>query len=304
MRLNVRPTIHAWGSGLLIVAMATFANSGRAASTGGSKNTTVALLSEHSTVQAGKTFYVGLEMKVREGWHTYWKNPGDAGMSLRVKWILPPGFSAGSIEWPTPERIPTRPEMSYGYHGRVLLLVPITPPQKIADHSITIAGTFDWLECKEVCLAGSARLDLTLPVKSGTPAPSGTAGLFAEARSRVPRAPTGWKFSAAAGPRAISLAIRTPAGTTPRGAYFFVEQPLVVEYAARQGFERDGNGYRLTLTSASNARGLPKRLTGVLVLTEGDGRLAPIAVHVDVPVIPRAPAAAAPQSTTDRNQTP
>ncbi len=231
-------------------------------------------------------------MKMRAGWHTYWKNPGDAGLPLRIKWSLPGGFVAGPIEWPAPERIPAGPVMSYGYTREVLLPVEITPPGRIAADSITIAGTFDWLECSEVCLPGSAALDVTLPVRPEPSAPGPAASLFAEARSRMPRTPTGWSFSAEAGPRAISLAIRVPAGFSARRAYLFLDQPLVADFGAPQGFERAQGGYRLTMAPAPNAPRPPERLTGVLVFDERAGMKPRTALRVDVPVSPGDPAPA------------
>jgi len=267
-----------------------------ASATGGTENVDVALLAEHASVRAGDPFRVGLHMKMKRGWHTYWKQPGDAGLPLRIDWALPPGFTAGPIEWPAPERIPTGELMSYGYEHEVLLAVVITPPARIETDSVTVAGTFDWLECKDVCLSGSARLEIALPVGSAPPRPGRSARLFAEARSRLPRAPRGWSFAATAGPRAIELSFRPPAGVTPRGGYLFVDQTLVAEHAAPQGFERAGERYRLTLTPAENAAEPPKRITGVLVLA-GAPRSEGNALAVNVEVIPGNPAPAPIQAT-------
>lgn len=224
-------------------------------------------------------------MKIRRGWHTYWKNPGDSGLPPKMKWNLPGGFSAGSIEWPTPERIPEGALMSYGYSGEVLLPIEIIPPEGLPADSVTLAGGFEWLECADVCVPGSAALTLSLPVRPGPPAPGPAAPAFAEARSQIPVGPSGWTFTAEAGPRAISLRFRDPAGTSPHGAYLFVDQPLVADYAAPQGFERvAGGGCRLTVTPAPNAQGVPERLTGVLVVEGQAGSRSPAAVQVDVPV--------------------
>ena len=276
--------------GLLVVASAA---PGRGVSTGASRNVRVALVSQEVGVQPGHPFLVGVHMRMRAGWHTYWKNPGDAGLPLRIKWRLPEGFSAGPVQWPVPERISAGPVMSYGYQEEVLLPIEITPPSRITADSVTIAGTFDWLECSDVCLPGSSALDLTLPV-GPEPAPQGLAAtLFSEARSRMPRVPTGWSFSAEAGPRAISLALRGPSGFTTRGAYLFLDQPLIADFGAPQGFERIEGGYRLTMTPAPNSPRRPERLTGVLVFDERPGKGPPNAFLVDVPVSPGDPSPAA-----------
>jgi thiol:disulfide interchange protein DsbD len=271
---------------------ALFAGTGREASADAGGNISVALLSDQASVEPGRPFYVGLHMKMRRGWHIYWKNPGDSGLPLRITWNLPAGFAAGPIAWPAPERIPEKTLVSYGYGREVLIPIEITPPKRLAADSVTLAGTFEWLECKDVCLPGSSVLRLSLPVRSGPPAAGSNARLFAEARSRIPGPPVGWSFSAEAGPRAISLALRVPPGISPRGGYLFVDQPLVADYAAPQGFERIADGYRITVSPAPNASGAPKRLTGVLVLEGGAGAKSRTAVQVDVPVRPGDPAPA------------
>ena len=282
---------------LMAAALVGSAAPGRGSSTGASQNVTVALVSEEVGVQPGRPFLVGLVMRMRGGWHTYWKNPGDAGLPLRIVWKLPEGFSAGPIQWPVPERIPAGPVMSYGYEGEVLLPIEITPPSRIAADSVTIAGRFDWLECKEACLPGSAVLDLTLPARSEhPPIEPRWHVLFQKTRLRMPQVPRAWGFFAEAGPRAISLSLNAPRGFSTRGAYFFVDQPLVADLAVPQGFERIPDGYRITMTPDPNAPRLPERLTGVLAFDERPKNRRVIAFQVDERVVAGDPAPAPVQS--------
>ena len=64
------------------------------------------------------------------GWHTYWRNPGDAGEATQIAWTLPAGWQAGDIVWPVPRRLPLGPIMNYGYEGRAVLPVPISIPAR------------------------------------------------------------------------------------------------------------------------------------------------------------------------------
>lgn len=273
-----RPAPWLIAAGLLL----TWAPSCLAGATGRSENIDVALLSERISIQPGRPFRVGLHMRMKDGWHTYWKHPGDAGLPLRIEWTLPSGFTAGPIEWPAPEPIPTGDLMSYGYGHEVLLAVTITPPASVTADSVKIAGVFDWLECKEACLAGSAPLDVILPVRPEPPRRGRSAPHFDRTRARLPRSPEGWSLAAAAGPRAIELRFRPPSGVRPSGGTFFVDAPLVVEHAAPQGFEASADGYRLTVVPAANAANPPRRLTGVLVLDGVDrGKGSTILVNVE-----------------------
>ncbi|MGH7418903.1 MAG: protein-disulfide reductase DsbD domain-containing protein, partial [Candidatus Rokuibacteriota bacterium] len=83
--------------------------------TGLAPKVSVALISESAAIEPGGTLWVGLRQRIAPGWHTYWLNPGDSGESPTIEWALPPGWSAGPIVWPQPERVPVGPLMSYGY---------------------------------------------------------------------------------------------------------------------------------------------------------------------------------------------
>lgn len=234
---------------------------------------------------------------MKKGWHTYWKNPGDSGLPTKIDWKLPDGFVAGPIEWPAPDRMPTSSEMSYGYAGEVLLPVLITPPSAIGSDSIAVVAAVRWLECADVCLSGSATLDLKLPVTRGETLPGPDAASFATARSMLPHDGAEWQLASVAGPRAISLQFRPPKGITPKSAYLFIDRPLVVDYAAPQPWGRLGDGFRLTAQPAANAADTLGRLTGVLVV-EGRGAGAPrMAVQVDIPVLRGDPAPFQPASS-------
>lgn len=269
---------------LLLGILAAQPDAGYAASTAPSPHAEVSLVAESASIRPGQPFLVGLHIVLEKDWHTYWKNPGDSGLPLTIKWTLPEGFSAGPIRWPAPERLPVPPMMNYGYSGEVLFPVEITPPAHVGTQRVTIAGAFDWLECEEECVPAEAKLDLEVSVRDEPPAPGPAARLFEISRSRMPATAEGWEFWAEAGPNAVALDFRAPEGINPKSGYLFVDQPLVVDYAAPQGFSIWGHGHRLTMTPAENAEVRPGRLTGVLVVEGTGGAGDHRAVEVDVPV--------------------
>ncbi len=128
--------------------------------------------------------WVGLRMRHDAGWHTYWKNPGDAGMPTRIEWTLPAGWTASGINWPAPERLQAGQLASYGYQGDVVLPVKLIPPAGWdARTSVKIEARANWLVCKEVCIPESANLALTLPARDR----AADHNLFASWRARVPQ---------------------------------------------------------------------------------------------------------------------
>jgi len=72
----------------------------------------------------GKTLWVGLRLTHQPHWHTYWKNSGDSGMPTTLDWVLPAGWQASEITWPTPKKFPLGPLANYGFDGEVLLPSP------------------------------------------------------------------------------------------------------------------------------------------------------------------------------------
>ncbi len=63
------------------------------------------LISEVLSVKPGESFWTALRLRMEPGWHTYWQNPGDAGLPTTIEWELPAGFSAGPLLWSFPEKI-------------------------------------------------------------------------------------------------------------------------------------------------------------------------------------------------------
>ena len=143
------------------------------------------LVADTSAIVPGETFQVGLLLDMADGWHTYWESPGDAGLPTRIDWKLPEGFVAGPIQWPSPKRIIEPGDIhAFGYKGQVLLLTTITPPATLAGQEILIAASASWLVCEQICIPGSAELELTLGVNAeATPA---NTEIFEKFHQRLP----------------------------------------------------------------------------------------------------------------------
>src|SRR4051794_3025095 len=84
------------------------------------------LLADVSAIQPGQPFTVGVLLTIEPGWHVYWKNPGDSGLSTSAKWTLPEGFKAGDLQFPVPTRFDLEGGLvNYGYHDEVMLTATI-----------------------------------------------------------------------------------------------------------------------------------------------------------------------------------
>ena len=129
----------------------------------------VSLVSEKPYLVAGENARFALKIVPDEGWHTYWKNPGDTGLASQLSWQLPKGFRAGELEWPVPERIDYQGATNYGYHEETWLFTSLSIPLTMDDErqlpvELTLNALAQWLVCKEICIPGSADLFLNVPV--------------------------------------------------------------------------------------------------------------------------------------------
>ncbi|NIR48319.1 thiol:disulfide interchange protein, partial [candidate division KSB1 bacterium] len=170
------------------------------------------LISEVKWMQPGQPFWVALRLQMAPGWHTYWRNPGDAGLPTKIEWDLPDGFSAGEIRWPFPERFANPPLVSYGYTDQVLLLVQLQPPASLQPGtSVPLKARASWLVCKEACFPGSAELILTLPVKATQPElDPHSAKDFTETRQKLPIDDSLWTVSAFQEQNVLTLTVTPP----------------------------------------------------------------------------------------------
>jgi DsbC/DsbD-like thiol-disulfide interchange protein len=212
------------------------------------------LIAERTGVAPGRALTVALRLQMEEGWHVYWKNPGDSGMATSIDWALPAGLSAGAIQWPYPARIDTGPLTSYGYDHEVLLLVELQPSAALAPGaSVPIRAKADWLVCKEICLPASADLALELPVAMTAATDPRWRAAFTEAHARLPVKARDWRVDAVQRGGELTLHLAAPAGAPALDDLaFFPERGRCQRRPQR--FERTAAGYALHLWARCNLR--------------------------------------------------
>jgi thiol:disulfide interchange protein/DsbC/DsbD-like thiol-disulfide interchange protein len=95
--------------------------------------------------------YVALTIKHEEKWHTYWKNPGDAGIATTFKFENNGNeIELEALEWPTPHRyIEAGDILTYGYEGDPTFFFKL-PDSLQGELSVRA----QWLICKDICIPG------------------------------------------------------------------------------------------------------------------------------------------------------
>ena len=148
-------------------------------------HTQAQLISASDSARPGDTVLVGIHLKMEPGWHTYWKNPGEAGMATKIEWQLPPGVTVGETQWPLPEKLPPPDVTTYGYQGETVLLVPLKLAADLKPGPLDLKAKVSWLECKEQCIPAGATVQSTLNVGSETK-PSSDFELINSWKKKVP----------------------------------------------------------------------------------------------------------------------
>ena len=247
------------------------ASSGTAVST---TNVTARLIGETDAIAPGGSTWVALELDIRDGWHTYWRNPGDSGQATRIAWTLPQGITAGDIVWTTPHRFELAPLVNYGYAKHALHLVKITAaPGLEAGTVLNLAAKASWLVCADVCIPESANLSLRLPVHAGGAAPDpAVAAKFTAARADMPTTAPGASAARIDDGRLVLTLGKDWGGALAalESLSFYPYDDGVIEYAAPQTLVHKDGAIELS-TKLGYQPPRSGEVRGVLVATEQSG---------------------------------
>jgi thiol:disulfide interchange protein len=260
-----------WLLCLGLVSPAVYALSGNVVA---SDNVKARLISETDAIAPGQSIWVALEFTIRDGWHTYWRNPGDSGQATKLAWTLPAGLTAGDIVWATPHRFEIPPLVNYGYAKHVLHLVKITAAGDLkAGAPLALAAKASWLVCSDVCIPESADLQLQLPVKPAAGAiDSSVEPLFAAARGELPSAqPAVTSAKIQDGQLVLTLGKEWGATLSQvKSLAFYPFEEGSIEYAAPQTLSRRQDSVELAMKIGYQPLEAGS-IHGVLLATEQSG---------------------------------
>ena len=234
----------------------------------------VKMVSEESTVQPGKPFWICFQFHIAPDWHLYWKNPGDAGQGPIVHWSLPPGFRVGDIAWPAPERFEIEKSIVFGYSKQLLLLAQVTPPSDLDIGSkIDIKAEIEWLGCSKACVPGTASFKMQLPVAAiKQPPTKHVASVFKQARRALPQAAASMQALISQGLLEVRITQNTPFKHI-KEVLFFPEQQGLLDSHLSPSWELANDKHTLIARTYNSAFAEPQVLfpfKGVLeVVTDG-----------------------------------
>jgi thiol:disulfide interchange protein DsbD len=225
----------------------------------------VSIISERDVVVAGETVYAAFQLDLVDGWHVYWRNPGDAGLPPEADWRQG-GDLVGEFIWPVPHELEVIPGelMDYGYEDRLVLPFSVTVPA-VAAAAVSLEGTLRYLICKEICIPEEAEFSLELPIGASAITNQRNGRLIGDAIGLAP-VPLGAEacLSAEADEWVLSVADSQLARAHAYLRFFPYENEI--KHAADQPSTSGSAGVQITLTPGYGFESAPpEMIEGVLV---------------------------------------
>jgi thiol:disulfide interchange protein DsbD len=239
--------------------------------------TEAVLVLDHLMARPGETLNAAVVLRSAHGWHTYWKNPGEAGaggQATTIDWDLPEGVSVGAIEWPTPRKLKEEAGAVFAYERTNALLIPITLASNLTPRLLTLSAQVRWLECEKQCVPRSTQVSATLQIGSVT-VPSSDAPSFEAFRKALPepqRFPVNvsYRIGDPANQRIFQIEFAPPDSKAHWD--FFPDLSENLEFGPSKSGPQGSDGRITILQPASTSENQwPGNLAGLLVQTTEDG---------------------------------
>jgi len=243
------------------------------------------LIAEDESVDASQPFWVALDLKLQEGWHSYWKNPGDSGMPIQIEWTLPQGLAVRQFKWPYPRKFEQEGLIGYGYEENATFLVEIVPDGNGVNsleklQAIDIAANIRWLACSDaLCRPGEDLVTLQLPVGEKA-ANDAHAKLFKDSRGALPTQGDVVAYEQKNG--FIELEFKLPHQVDIFAVDFFPEHKSVIDHAEEVLLSSVGTE-NLQICLKESRRLQSNRLKGVALLHSNTPPYRQ-AIEIDLPI--------------------
>jgi DsbC/DsbD-like thiol-disulfide interchange protein len=236
----------------------------------------IRLIAGPTAMPAGRPILAALQVDLADGWKTYWRMPGDAGVPPEFVWNGSTNVAAVNVLYPAPKRLSEPAGDTVGYKHQAIFPIEIRPTD--ASKPVIVKLALALGVCREICIPVEANTSLTLvPGKAGR-----LPEVIATALERVPRQnsarrpndPELARTTAVldgASPK-LRIDARFPAGAS--GADIFIEAPdgIFVPLPKRMSESASGDVVRFEadLSRGGNAQELRgKTLTLTMVSDAG-----------------------------------
>lgn len=106
------------------------------------------------------THMAAMRITLEDGWKTYWRAPGGAGIPPSFKWNGSSNIASVEYHWPSPKLYLQNGIPTIGYKNELILPIEFKP--KVKGEPIIIKARVDFGVCKDVCIPVASHLDIHL----------------------------------------------------------------------------------------------------------------------------------------------
>jgi len=110
---------------------------------------------------ADGTHMTALRVSLDDGWKTYWRAPGEAGIPPQMDWAGSENLAGVEIHWPAPEVFVSNGMTTLGFHHELILPLSVRPGDPQGD--VAMSGTLAFGICQDICMPMQAEVSAVLP---------------------------------------------------------------------------------------------------------------------------------------------
>jgi DsbC/DsbD-like thiol-disulfide interchange protein len=174
---QLRPAAAAWAVFLLAGGIAVADD---ASPWHGDERSAVRLIAGSRAAAPAAPLRAGFEIRLKPGWHTYWRYPGDAGMPPRFDFSGSRNLKSVEILWPAPQRLLEGGLVAIGYSQDVILPLAIVPHDW--GKPVALRLDVDYAICEKLCVPAQGKAALVIAT-----GPSAYDAALTTAEARVPK---------------------------------------------------------------------------------------------------------------------
>lgn len=205
---------------------------------------TAKFISDSTTVGEDKEVWLGLDINLAPGWHTYWKLPGETGEPPSIGWSKSKNLESAELFFPAPKRIRTPLSDVIGYENRVTFPIKVT--LKKAKKALKAKACITLLVCNQICVPNVFNIDFHL--HEGATASSADAPYFSKLLASIPTPNEKHGLNITKTERTINgLALTVKSETPFKNLDLFVDNPKSIIFERPQfKYNQSHNEVRIT----------------------------------------------------------
>lgn len=133
-------------------------------------------------VKEAGDFKAALHVDLAEGWHTYWREPGDAGLPPRFEWSGSENIKSVTLHWPSAVEKDEHGFKVNAYTDEVAF--PLDVVLETLGAPVALKLKTDIMVCKDICIPQT--LELSLDMSADDHAQTELSGFIQHATEKVP----------------------------------------------------------------------------------------------------------------------